>query len=591
MAVAELHKAGLGRHYLKYARQLDILCHDTMAENISQSTTNVSLKFSDHRVEVISGIFLGAYLTEPLEPGLGHFWVPTIRKCGRAQNWVTPLVAMLKNMDKLIEFNYHLEDSFPESIFDCIKDYQPFCRLNILGCQFVALNEYDSRPPIGFEYISYREPIQVSILDSPTLESFTLYYPWKIQGASPQYVHDEYFLTLARVPNLKHLRIWNVSTMEVIAKARPETKQILGHLDRTTSASTLESLVFFGGCYQSCERIILRISRIFDLSRLRSLEIPLTEDMTLLGKVAPILHSIERLSAMRHQDNPEDLHIFRDESRAVEAILSFRPLKDLRIQVIRSFDALYAILLHHGGSLRSLIIEPSGTLYDAQDRADGGYKFPRLDCHGIRELARLCPNIAELHLQITRSTGDTDEYDAYRALGEFAFLHTLFIDLQCDPRQEPLDVDAELPYEQIFMNAATDEVLAIAIWDTIASHKIGKKLTNLRCTSFGQPFYSTTLDYVLSILGKSMLIKRLDSQGPDSLEVTAIGEAQRCRRVMAYLWDIGEYVNSEEGETEDEEKFIPVLDEEIEDALSHIWPGGWRTTWHSFPRVENDHDV
>lgn len=193
------------------------------------------------------------------------------------------------------------------------------------------------------------------------------------------------------------------------------------------------SLVFFGGSFHSYERILLRISRIFDLSRLRSLEVPLTKDMILLGKVAPILHSIERLSAMRYQDNPEDLHIFRDESRAVEAIRSFRPLKDLRIRGIRSFDALHTILLHHGGSLRSLIIEPNGILYDAQDRADGGYKFP-LDCHGIRELARLCPNITELHLQIKRSTGGTDEYDAYRALGEFAFLHTLFIDLQCDPR-------------------------------------------------------------------------------------------------------------------------------------------------------------
>lgn len=104
-------------------------------------------------------------------------------------------------------------------------------------------------------------------------------------------------------------------------------------------------------------------------------------------------------------------------------------------------------------------------------------------------MARLCPNIAELHLQIKRSTGGTDEYDAYRALGEFPFLHTLFIDLQCDPRQQALDVDEELPFEQILMNTATDEVLAIAIWDTIASHKIGEKLMNLRCTPFGQPFF------------------------------------------------------------------------------------------------------
>lgn len=378
--------------------------------------------------------------------------------------------------------------------------------------------------------------------------------------------------------------------MEVMAKPEPETEQILDHIDRKTSVSTLESLVFFGGCFQSCERILLGISNIFDLSRLRSLEIPLTEDMALLGRVAPILHSIERLSVMRHQDNPEDLHIFRDESRVVEAILSFRPLKDLRIQVLRSFDALRQVLIHHGGTLRSLIIEPTGTLFGAQDRGDGGYKFPPLDCHGIRELARLCPNIAELHLQIKRSTGGTDEYDAYRALGEFPFLHTLFIDLQCDPRQQPLDVDEELPFEQILMNTATDEVLAIAIWDTIASHKIGEKLMNLRCTPFGQPFYSTTLNYVLSILSKSLLIKRLDSQGPDSLEITVIGEAQRRRRIKTYLWDIGEYEEAGGDEAEDEENIIPVLDEGIEDALSYIWPGDWRTSWHSFPRLETDQD-
>lgn len=74
------------------------------------------------------------------------------------------------------------------------------------------------------------------------------------------------------------------------------------------------------------------------------------------------------------------------------------------------------------------------------------------------------------------------------------------------------------------------------------------------------------------------------------MEITGIGEAQRRRRIKTYLWDIGEYEEAGGDEAEDEENIIPVLDEGIEDALSYIWPGDWRTSWHSFPRLETDQD-
>lgn len=152
---------------------------------------------------------------------------------------------MLKNMDKLVEFNYHLRNSFPKGIFDSIRGYHPFCKLNILGNQFMVLDEHDSGPPMGFEWIRYRKPFQISILDFPTLESFTLYYPWKIQGVSSGYVHDEYFLAVARAPKLKHLRIWKAGILEVTARPEPETNPAFDHLDRRVSALILESLVFF----------------------------------------------------------------------------------------------------------------------------------------------------------------------------------------------------------------------------------------------------------------------------------------------------------------------------------------------------------
>lgn len=167
-------------------------------------------------------------------------------------------------------------------------------------------------------------------------------------------------------------------------------------------------------------------------------------------------------------------------------------------------------------------------------------------------------------------------------MGGFPSLHTLFIDLQCDPRQQPLDIDAEPPYEQIFRNAATDEALAMTIWDTITSHKVGKELRNLRCTPFGQPFYTDTLNCVLFIIGKSLLAKRLDPQGPNSLEITATGEDQRRRRVKKYLGLTG--VDVEAGEDD-------IRDGEIRDALSRIWPSSWMTSWHSFLRPEIDQDV
>lgn len=78
----------------------------------------------------------------------------------------------------------------------------------------------------------------------------------------------------------------------------------------------------------------------------------------------------------------------------------------------------------------------------------------------------------------------------------------------------------------------------MTIWDTITSHKVGKELRNLRCTPFGQPFYTDTLNCVLFIIGKSLLAKRLDPQGPNSLEITATGEDQRRRRVKKNTWGL-----------------------------------------------------
>jgi hypothetical protein len=74
----------------------------------------------------------------------------------------------------------------------------------------------------------------------------------------------------------------------------------------------------------------------------------------------------------------------------------------------------------------------------------------------------------------------------YRTLGQFRNLHTLILDLQFNSifqLDRPIDLSET---RTSFINAATDEKLALNIWSLIASTQPSTgRLQNLRIVPFG----------------------------------------------------------------------------------------------------------
>ncbi|KAL2843332.1 hypothetical protein BJY01DRAFT_248715 [Aspergillus pseudoustus] len=337
-----------------------------------------------------------------------------------------------------------------------------------------------------------------------------------------------------------------------------------------------------------------KLATVIDLSLLKSIDITLDRYINLFVDLAPSLIGLERLFA---RVSPLRLHNFSsvkfptDCQEAITAVLAVKPLKYLCLRGLRETTNLHRILAHHGPTLHGLSLEP----YERDHHTgpeNGCYRYPKWATTDIALLAETCPNIVELRIQIRRTEGNAQECELYRALGRMLpKLRTLILDLHFDPREEGPDaetmrkmrpvqfedeeveeiiVDAPL-FRTTLINAATDETLALGIWNLISRSQSSRFLQNLRIAPFGLEMYSIDECYYLIFLARSFLVSR-SSKRDENPSVNEMGKMG---------WTVWQ-----------EENYGPVEDCELpqgaDEVVALLWPAlvgrdSWETGWASFP--------
>ncbi|CEN61278.1 hypothetical protein ASPCAL07938 [Aspergillus calidoustus] len=206
--------------------------------------------------------------------------------------------------------------------------------------------------------------------------------------------------------------------------------------------------------------------------------------------------------------------------------------------------------------------------------------------------------MAELRLQIRRSEGNTQECEIYRALGQFPRLRALILDLHFDPRERGPDPDTvrRMSPDQFggddedeeegqavdpvllrttLINAATDEILALGIWDLIATSQPSGCLQNLRIVPFGLEMCSPDESYFLIFLARSFLVSRLGSTTLSSRRLGGCpgwsGKRIRMAPVGCACYRGG-----------------------AEEVVAALWPAlagrdDWSSGWASFPLESGGH--
>lgn len=261
--------------------------------------------------------------------------------------------------------------------------------------------------------------------------------------------------------------------------------------------------------------MISKLAAVGDLSSVRTLIIPGQRQGTgNLTTIAGIFPNLERLFTKPDSTVDGDTRRGTDLEHSIASIQAFRPLKYLCLYSLCSVENLHKIIERHGQSLRGLIIEPSGT---AQ------FDYPRLAKPDIERLAAACPNIQELRIQIKRSNGSRLECELYDALGQISNLHTLILDLNFDGQEAPPTRPHGQPQRSCslsdvyvrntFINAATDEKLALGIWNLITANK-SSCLGSLRIVPFGSIGFPPPEKHMLSQLARSFLITGYNAQSP-----------------------------------------------------------------------------
>jgi hypothetical protein len=395
------------------------------------------------------------------------------------------------------------------------------------------------------------------------------------------FVHlDELLPFVCMGQNLKRLTIRDIgASFDVsIMKIKQEWKDYSAEL-KPVPAACLESLSLdFRDSYGPAEEVLMKLGNLVDLSRLRSLDMSIYSNPSLLAQAASLFHSLERLFVTMDPWAKHNEDVNADDEEMLAAVRTFAPVKFLCLRGLRSTSSLDHILQHHGTSLQGLAIEASedGRLFRSLTIYDNGYKYPDLDSQRISQLVDCCANLQELRLQIKRQGGNHQECNIYRALGQFTQLHTLILDLHCDPRQSPIgpEIASTACLRETLINAATDESLVMSIWDLIASSQPSKRLRKLRIIPFGANFYSREEKHVIRQLSRSFLLTRPDVYNQRNPDVREIGKE---------AWELWR----EEDISENGRLHIP---QQVEDLLNEIWPstGGlqnkhWSQYWKSFP--------
>ncbi|OKL58292.1 hypothetical protein UA08_06553 [Talaromyces atroroseus] len=271
---------------------------------------------------------------------------------------------------------------------------------------------------------------------------------------------------------------------------------------------------------------------------------------------------------------------FENDLRFMFAAL--KPLKYLRVCSPRDMTIMHEIFAHHGKALRGLILEP--VIPGGQRPEEIRPLYSVLHNKDLIELASHAPLLEELRLPIRRSLGDETECQLYEALGKFPALHSLILDLDCNPRDSMArdwnqfsEQTPKLPIKDVFINAAVDGTQAKAIWGVIDSSSGGKRLRKLRISIIGFHGLEREDGEVARRLARSFLISRsiLCTNAHMKIREIEKGEIElQTARQLEYDWD---------------EVFE--LSKRLQEVIAFLWLSRseevtWDFDWKSFPLQE-----
>ncbi|PWY65430.1 hypothetical protein BO83DRAFT_401901 [Aspergillus eucalypticola CBS 122712] len=354
----------------------------------------------------------------------------------------------------------------------------------------------------------FKQPFDLNILRSPALHTINAVYTLYRDAEQGWTYNDEAFRFVCMAPNLKHFPILHDMygrDENPITKVKRKWQDYDPHNPH--------------------ERILLNISTMANLSNLRSLDMGVHSEPAMLIKAASIMIHLERLyismiprkKQMKMLWDVDIEDVTWDIEDMISAVRAFRPLRFLCLRGLRSFASLSRI--------------PS----DRQRQTpQEGLKYPISNSEHVWLLANLCPRLEELRMPLQRSQSNAQECEIYKALGQLSRLHTVFLDLDCDPRHTSLrdELPSSACVREILINSAIDERLVTEIFNFAFFNQRTCRIKNMRVKLAIGDFFVRELEHVVRQLGRSFLVTRKDFYiNKDVLvDVTEVG------RVAWQLW-------------------------------------------------------
>lgn len=447
------------------------------------------------------------------------------------KNW-EPLVKLLGVVRRIEVLNYAVSNNFPSSLLESIHRYHPKCHLYIWSSQNIAIG----RPGLGniqhTDYNQFLDPFEVNLFRSSCLRSITLWYArWRDLERGVLAEQEAIIPLVTMTQNLRHLQIKEGTGRNCLRTNEFWRDYITSTIGEPASAPPHPvTLSIWTGSHAS-EPLLAKWVQYFQLSHLRSLEV---EHAGSVSEMSDLLSRLERLERLFITIDTDQVPMSSLREADYKPIFgNIRPLKMLRVRGIQDKSTVYSIFEHHGQTLETLIIEPVRSWWGADNCWDC-HAYPVFERHDIVTFAALAPHLRELRLTIERSSGNLQEKQLYEALGSFACLHTLIIDLEYRPRSsEDLWLNRSSPLYQTalknaLVGAAMDESLALQIWNVIRSkNPESHNVRHLRLVPIGWDLFENTGERrVFLQLSRSLLIS---NRGFDKLspEIREVGTRER----------------------------------------------------------------
>ncbi|KAJ4375273.1 hypothetical protein N0V83_002359 [Neocucurbitaria cava] len=198
---------------------------------------------------------------------------------------------------------------------------------------------------------------------------------------------------------------------------------------------------------------------------------------------------------------------------AISFFQAIDSLEELSINGPMEPQIIDAVLIHHGQTLKKLILNPFEDMQvfgNGRDRREIPMEFTK---DRILQIQAQCPVLEELTITVMRDKSSASETEIYKCFGKMKNLRSLFLTLDCanwrigrDPTYDPQfdGEDQELAWSytnnvkrgnvrEALINSAVDEALACSIWEMIIQNKTGRRLERLKLwTNDGGIFASTT---------------------------------------------------------------------------------------------------